>query len=168
LDEILDIQISPNDQYGLGYNKEVAHLEVGSSKNHYAGLSFKKTESRDASQEMEQRKKIFRKSEQGRHQEAGPTPQSNFRRETPSRWTQKQRYGDVFNGHCFSCNEYGNKALDCINYARKYVGRFNSILICWRFNQVEHIASHFHTMRCTTAVGLATNPNIFGTQEDNS
>jgi hypothetical protein len=31
LDEILDSQISPNDKYGLGYNKEVAHSEASVS-----------------------------------------------------------------------------------------------------------------------------------------
>jgi hypothetical protein len=33
--------------------------------------------------------KNFRKSEQGRHQEAGPTPQVKFKRNTPSMWTPR-------------------------------------------------------------------------------
>jgi hypothetical protein len=42
---------------------------------------------------------IFRRSDQGRHQEATPTPQSKFRRETPSRTSQRVMYESVFNGH---------------------------------------------------------------------
>jgi hypothetical protein len=63
--------------------------------------------------------KNFRRTEQGRHHEATFTPQNKFKKETPSRWTQKKRYENVFNGHCFSCNEYGHKALDCRHHARK-------------------------------------------------
>jgi chromosome segregation ATPase len=70
LDEILDSQRSPNDKSGLGYNKEVAHSEVGTSKKHDVGPSFSKGERKVASQAPAQRKKIFRRSEQGRHQEA--------------------------------------------------------------------------------------------------
>jgi hypothetical protein len=55
-----------------------------------------------------------------------PLHLKKFRKETPSRWTPKQRYENVFHGHCFSCNEYGHKALDCRHYARKDVGRFHN------------------------------------------
>jgi septal ring factor EnvC (AmiA/AmiB activator) len=34
LDEILNCQRSPNDKFGLGYNKEVAHFEVITSKKY--------------------------------------------------------------------------------------------------------------------------------------
>jgi hypothetical protein len=37
LDEILDSQRYPNDKYGLGYNKEDAQSEVGTSKKHDVG-----------------------------------------------------------------------------------------------------------------------------------
>jgi hypothetical protein len=42
LDEILDSQISWNDKSGLGYNKEVAHYEVGTYKKHDVGPLFSK------------------------------------------------------------------------------------------------------------------------------
>jgi hypothetical protein len=154
LDEILDSQRSPNDKSSLGYKKEVAHFEASISEQHDVSPSFSKGGSKSAIQEPTQRNKIFRRSNKGRNQEAGPTPQRKFRRETPSRWTQKQRYGNVFNGHCFSCNEYGHRDLDFINYARRNVGRFNNILRCWICNQVGHIAAHFHTMRCYSCSGF--------------
>jgi hypothetical protein len=69
LDEILNSQRSPNDKSGLGYNKEATHSEASTSKKHDVGPSFSKGESKYASQAPTQRKKIFRRSEQGRHQE---------------------------------------------------------------------------------------------------
>jgi hypothetical protein len=70
LDEILDSQRSPNDKSGLGYNKEATHSEASTSKKHDVGPSFSKGESKVASQAPAQRKETFRRSEQGRHQEA--------------------------------------------------------------------------------------------------
>jgi hypothetical protein len=132
LDEILDSQRSPNDKSGLGYNKE----EVGTPMKLDAGPSFVKGESRSdvgpSCSKSERNTTIFKRSDQGRHQEATPTPQSKFRRETPSRMSQRGRYESVFNGHCFSCNEYGHRALDCRHHGRKYVGIFNNNVRCWK------------------------------------
>ena len=75
LDEILDSQRSPNDKSGLQYNKEATHFEASTSK-HEVSPSFSKGGSNSAIQEPTQSKKIFKRSEQGRHQEVGPTPQS--------------------------------------------------------------------------------------------
>jgi hypothetical protein len=123
-----------------------------------AGPSFVKGESRSdagpSCSKSERNTTIFRRSDQGRHQEATPTPQSKFRRETPSRMSQRGRYESVFNGHFFSCNEYGHKALDCRHHGRKYVGRFNNIVRCWKCNLVGHIVAHCHTMRCYSCGGF--------------
>ena len=54
----------------------------------------------------------IKRSDQGRHPEATHTPQSKFIRESPS-WMNQRSYESVFKGYCFSCNEYGHKALDC-------------------------------------------------------
>jgi hypothetical protein len=154
LDEILDNQRSPNNKSGLGYSKEATHYEASSSKNRDVGPSFSKGGRKYASQTPAQSKETFRRPEQGRHQEASAIPQSKFRRETPSRWTQKKMYENVFNGHYLSCNGYGQKALDCRHYARKGVGGFHDILRCWRCNLVGHIATHCHTMRCYNCSGF--------------
>jgi hypothetical protein len=148
LDEILDSQISPNVKYCIGYNKEVAYFEVGASKKKYVGHSFSKGEIKVSHQAPAKRKESSGRSEQGRHQEASYTPQTKFRRERPSRLTQNHRYENAFNGNCFSCNQYGHKALDCRHYVWEDVGRFNNILRCWRCNLVGHIAAHCHTMIC--------------------
>jgi hypothetical protein len=93
LNEILDSQRSPNDKSGLGYNKEATHLDANTSKKHEVSPSFSNNVS---SQPSTQRKKTLKRTKQGRHQEAIFTPQSKFRRETPSRWTPKERYENVF------------------------------------------------------------------------
>jgi hypothetical protein len=66
---------------------------------------------------------------------------------TPS-WMNQTRYESVFNGYCFSCNEYGHKALDCRHHGRKQIGRFNNNIRCWNYNHVRHIVAHCYTMRC--------------------
>jgi hypothetical protein len=151
LNEILDSQRSPNDKSGLGYKKEATHVEASTSKKHEVSPSLSKDGNNVASQPSTQGKESFKRTKQGRHQEAIFTPQ---RRETPSRWTPKQRYENVFHGQCYSCNEYGHKALECRYYARKDSERFHNTLRCWRCNQVGHIVAHCHTMRCYSCSGF--------------
>jgi hypothetical protein len=118
--------------------------------------SFVKSESRYDSVSSRSKNKSnatkFRRSDQGRHPEAIHIPQSKFRRETPS-WMNQRRYESVFNGYCFSCNEYGHKALDCRHHGRKQFGGFNNSIRCWNCNHVGHIVAHCYTMRCYSCGG---------------
>jgi hypothetical protein len=107
LNEILDSQISPNDKSGLGYKKEATHVEASTSKKHEVSPSLSKDGNNVASHPYTQGKE---RTKQGGHQEAIFASQRKFK--TPSRWTPKQRYENVFHGHCYSCNEYGHKALE--------------------------------------------------------
>ena len=140
LDDILDIQRSPNDKTSLGYNKEV----VSNPKKPDESLSSIKRESKydsgSSCSKNERNITTFRRSYQGRHPEATHTPQSKFRRKTPS-WMNQRKYESVFNGYFFSCNEYGHKALDCRHHGRKQIGRFNNNIRCWNCNLVGHIAT---------------------------
>ena len=111
LDEILESQRSPNDKSGLGY-KEATHVESSTSKNIEVSPSFSKDGNNVAKKPSTQSKETFKRTKKGIHQEAIFTTQSKFRRETPSRWTPNQRYKNVFHGHFYSCNEYGNKDLE--------------------------------------------------------
>jgi hypothetical protein len=99
----LESQRSPNDKSGLGYKGEATHAEASTSKKHEVNPSLSKDEDNVASQPPTQGKESFKRTKQGRHQEAILTPQS--------RWTPKQRYGSIFHGQCYSCNEYGHKAF---------------------------------------------------------
>jgi hypothetical protein len=147
--EILDSQRSPNDKSGLGYNKEATHVEASTSKKHEVSPSFSKYV---ASQPSTQGKETFKIKKKGRHQEVIFTSQRKFK--TPSRWTPKQRYENVFHGQCYSCNEYGQKSLECIFYARRDNEIFHNTLRCWRCNQVGHIVAHCHIMRCYSCSGF--------------
>jgi chromosome segregation ATPase len=151
LNEILDSQISPNDKLGLGYKEEATHVEASTSKKHEVSPSLSKDGNYIASKQSTQGKASFKRTKQGRHQEAIFTPQ---RRETSSIWTPKQRYENVFHGQCYSCNEYGHKALECRFYARRDNERFHNTLRCWRCNQVGHIVVHCHIMRCYSCSGF--------------
>ena len=65
----------------------------------------------------------MRRTEQKGHQGVGPTPQGRFRKKTTPRWNQTPRYEKGFNGYCFSCNQFGHKALDCKHHAKGNVER---------------------------------------------
>jgi predicted RNase H-like nuclease (RuvC/YqgF family) len=75
LNEILDSQRSPNDKSGLGYNKEATHVEASTSKKHEVSPSLSKDGNNVASQPSTQGKESFKRTKQGRHQEAIFTPQ---------------------------------------------------------------------------------------------
>jgi hypothetical protein len=70
--EILEIQISPNDKSGLGY-KESTHVEASTSKKHEV-----KDEEKVASQPSKG-KESFKITKQERHKEATFTPQRKWR-----------------------------------------------------------------------------------------
>jgi hypothetical protein len=146
LNEILESQRSPNDKSGLGYKKEATNVEESTSKKHEVSPSLSKDEDNVASQPSTQGKENFKRTKQGRHQEAIFTPQKG--------WTPKQRYESVFHGQCYSCNEYGHKALECRSYARRNNGIFHNTIRCWRCDQVGHIVVHCHTMRCYNCSGF--------------
>jgi hypothetical protein len=139
LDEILESQRSPCDKSGLGYKKETTHAEASTSKEHEVSPS--KKEDNVAKQPSTQGKENFKRTKQGRHQEA-------------ILGTPKQRYESVFHGHCYSCNGYGHKVFECRSYERRYNGRFHNTMRCWRCDQVGHIVVHCNTMRCYSCSGF--------------
>jgi hypothetical protein len=85
LDEILEIQRSPYDKSGLGYKGEYTHAEESTSKKHEVNPS--KQEDNVAKKPSSKGKEIFKRTKQGRNQEA-------------ILGTPKQRYGSIFHLHC--------------------------------------------------------------------
>jgi hypothetical protein len=139
LDEILESQRSPYDKSGLGYKGEDTHAEASTSKKHE--LNTSKKEYNATKQPYTQGKENFKRTKQGRHQEA-------------ILGTPKQRYESIFHGHCYSCNGYGHKDFECRSYERRYNGRFYNIMRCWTCDQVGHIVVHCNTMRCYSCSGF--------------
>jgi hypothetical protein len=139
LDEILECQRSSCDKSGLGYKGEDKHVEASTSKKH--GVIPSKKGDNVTKQPSTQDKENFKRTKQGRHQEA-------------ILGTPKQRYESVFHGHCYSCNGYGHKAFECRSYERRYNGRLYNTTRCWRCDQVGHIVVHCNSMRCYSCSGF--------------
>jgi hypothetical protein len=137
--EILESQISPYDKLGLGSKQEATHAEERTSKKHEVSPS--KKEDNVAKQSSTQGKENFKRTKQGRHQEA-------------IFGTPKQMCESIFHGHCYSCNEYGHKLFECRSYERRYNGIFHNTIRCWRCDQVGHIVVHCNTMRCYNYSGF--------------
>jgi hypothetical protein len=146
LNEILESQRSPNDKLGLGYKGEATHVEASTSKNHEVSPSLSKDEDNVASQPSTQGNENFKRTKQGIHQEAISIPQRI--------WTPNQRYGSIFHGQCYSCNEYGHKDLECRSHTRRDNVIIHNTIRCWRCDQVGHIVVHCHNMRCYNCSGF--------------
>ena len=61
---------------------------------------------------------------------------------------QKVRYENCFNGYCFSCYEFGHKALQCKSYYQRRSRRSNHFEKCLRCNFHGHNAAYCHAMKC--------------------
>jgi hypothetical protein len=70
-------------------------------------VSPSKKEDTVTKQPSTQGKENFKRTKQGRHQEA-------------IFGTPKQSYESIFHGHCYSCSEYGQKSFECKAYQRRY------------------------------------------------
>jgi hypothetical protein len=139
LDEISEIQRSPYDKSGLGYKGDDTHVEASTSKKHEINPS--KKEDNVAKKPSTQGKENFKRTKQGRHQEA-------------ILGTPKKRNESVSHEHCYSCNGYGHKAFEYKYNERRYNGRFYNTMRCWRCDQVGHIVFHYNTMRCYRCSGF--------------
>ena len=96
----------------------------------------------------------MRRTEQEGHQGVGATPQERFRKKTASQRNQNTRYEKSFNGYCFSCSQFGHKALNCRSHERRSVGSPNNSVKCWTCKCIGHIASYCRAMRCYGCSGF--------------
>jgi hypothetical protein len=130
LDEILSSQRSPNDKTRLGYN--------GSLKTTKQEKEVENDETNTPEQvEQQDRKLEFRRNETSRR--SSPIRyesnhyEGNYRRiDREPRWTTPQRrsltprYQNFFLGHCYTCGNFGHKAINCrINERNNYASYMN-------------------------------------------
>ena len=142
LDKILDNQRPPFDKTRIGYKKEEEQSGIRTwiLKKPKENTTLSRMKENSSSSELERKVALQRSAKniedirsrrlKGIDQGVGPTPQSKFRKETIPRWNQISRNGNGFNGYCHSCNEFGNKALNCKSYVRRNVGNPRNSVRC--------------------------------------
>jgi hypothetical protein len=133
LDEIINSQRPCYDKSGLGYKK--THTEKGSSsmttgkeaeQKSYADVirgPIKKEEckpSKENIQEMEiiQEEDHPIRGMQNQQPTMERTQEEDYKRVAPPRRSPTLRYQTIFLGLCYSCNNFGHKAINCRAYAR--------------------------------------------------
>ena len=169
LDKILvDSQKSPFDKTGIGYKKEEEQYGIRTwiLKKPKENTTLSRMKENSSSSELERKLALQRPAKnredigsrrlQGIDQGVGPTPQSRFRKETIPRWNQISRNGNGFNSYCYcySCNNFGHKALDCISYVKRNVGNPNNSVRCWTCNHIGHTAAYCRTIRSYICSGI--------------
>jgi hypothetical protein len=115
LDDILNSQISSSNTSRLGYDQNKSNKgsnstshETNKNPKSYATalkISFKKEE-----------RKIKNDSNQQKY--SLPSKENEYIRNTTTRRTPPKRYQYLFLGYCFSCNNFGHKALHCRAYGK--------------------------------------------------
>jgi hypothetical protein len=130
LDEILSSQRSPNDKTGLGYNDSLKTTKQEKEVENDETNTPERVEQQD-------RKIEFRRNETSRR--SSPIRyesnhyEGNYRRiDCEPRWTTPQRrsltprYQNFFLGHCYTCGNFGHKAINCrINERNNYASYMN-------------------------------------------
>ena len=97
LNDILNIQRTSSGRSGLGFNKEkklqcFSHTNQGENKKNYAEALMSPV----------------KKEENNR-----PTPNSQYKQRNNMVPKRPNRNMQIFLGHCYSCNNFGHKYLNC-------------------------------------------------------
>jgi hypothetical protein len=115
LNDILNNQRSPSNKTGLGYDQKkfnkgsnFTYQEINKNPKSYATTlqsSFRKQESKIRT-DLKQQKYVL------------PSEKNEYRWNTITRKTPPKRHQNIFLGYCFSCNNFGHKAVHCKAYGR--------------------------------------------------
>jgi hypothetical protein len=139
LDRIWNSQRPTNEKTGLGYNKKEEGGKWTPIHKHEEGSSSSKGKS-VVTDQIQAQNSVKKGSYKIQNQEA-------YQKEDFS-CQNRLEYGNTFNGYCFSCHNFGHKALECKSLERRNSGRSNNLMRCWRCNYVGHTTKFCHTMRC--------------------
>jgi hypothetical protein len=112
LDEILSSQRSPNNKTSLGYTQDSTATLQGSVKQQ---ISYEDTLKKSLKREDNQTKMIPLKTVTHKHKSILPTRVKNDKINTI---TKRNPPNYLFIGYCYSCNNFGHKAVHCKAYGQ--------------------------------------------------
>jgi hypothetical protein len=115
LDEILSSQRSPNNKTGLGYTQDSTSTSQGSVKR---PISYADALKGSLRREDNKEKMIPLKTVPHKHKSTLPTKVKDDKKNTITRRNPPNKY--LFIGYCYSCNNFGHKAVHC-----KVYGQYN-------------------------------------------
>jgi hypothetical protein len=121
LNDILNSQIAPNDKSGLGYDQNSTFTAQKNDKKsiNYADALRNHLKGEDNKMNMEPLKTIFNKK----------APHPKGKGNTVIKRIPPNRYQHIFLGYCYSCNNFGHKAVQCKayrNYKPRNVQRYKN------------------------------------------
>jgi hypothetical protein len=177
LDEILSSQRYPNDKTRLGYNDSLKTTKQKKEDEKDEANTPEQVEQQDRRLEF-RRKETSRRSSPIRY-ESNHYEGNYIRIDHEPRWTTPQRrsltprYQNFFLGHCYTCGNFGHKAINCRiiernNYARYMNGansrygnfhrpinkNYNSFdplmdqnIVCYKYNNIGHKARDCREMK---------------------
>jgi hypothetical protein len=117
LDEILSSQSSPNNNTGLGYTQDSTSTSQGSVKR---PISYANALKGSLRREYNKENMISLNIVPHKHKSIFPTKVINDRKNTSTKRNPPNKY--LFIGYCYSCNNFGHKAIHCKAY-----GQYNNI-----------------------------------------
>jgi hypothetical protein len=113
LDEILSSQRSPNNKTGLGYTQDSTTTSQGSAKR---PISYADALKGSLRREDNKEKMIPLKTVPHKHKSTLPTRVKDDKKNTITRRNPPNKY--LFIGYCYSCNNFGHKAVHCKAYGQ--------------------------------------------------
>jgi hypothetical protein len=130
LDEILSNQRSPNDKIGLGYNDSLETTKQEKEDGNDETNTPEQVEQQDRRLEFRRNETSRRSSPimyeryhyEGKYRRIDHEP----RWTTPQRRSLTPRYQNLFLVHCYTCGNFGHKAINCrINEKNNYASYMN-------------------------------------------
>ena len=123
MNQIINIQRPIHDKLGLGYNQR--NLEMGSiskatkdDNRSYIYIVWESIKREDCESSKEEAEMKEREEDESARRKFPVTHNNDLRRHAPSRRPPISRYQIFFSSLCYTCNNYGHKAIDCRTYAR--------------------------------------------------
>jgi hypothetical protein len=144
--------------------KRKSYAKLLKGRNHGHHESKKNEDNRDTYSRIPstlKQQRIFNHDEGFNKREDLDQPRKEFGRTAPKRRSFTPRYVNLFYGHCFNCNKFGHKFVDCRAYGRN-VQEINAYVAphsieCYKFHNYGHIT---HNCRSMIEPSMKENTNV--------